>query len=376
MEKLPFRDFHLLKLLDEYSSKSAPLDGAIYQYFRSHKALGSKDRYEISETAYALVRWQGLLDALNQGSEISWKERLRIYQSNAWRNPPASLPPHIRVSFPQTLFEHLCGTFGEEEAVKLCLICNAPAPTCIRVNALKTSRDELLDRWKGVYDVSSALHSPWGIIFNKKIHFFSMPEFKEGLFEIQDEASQLIAGLVSAKPGDQVLDYCAGAGGKALAIAPLMQNKGQLYLHDIRGYALTEAKQRLRRAGIQNAQELLEGHHALSSLKKKMDWVLVDAPCTGTGTLRRNPDMKWKYSNDLLQRLLGQQRVIFEKALSFLKPDGRIVYATCSLLKEENEMQAKHFLTTYNLEPVGEYLRTTPQEGKMDGFFGVVFRRK
>lgn len=372
MEKLPFRDFHLINLLENYSSSNCPIDIAICEYFRAHKALGSKDRYEISETVYALVRWQILLDALSQ--EISWQERLKTFRSDIWKSPPSSLPPHIKVSFPEVLYQKLTNTFYNETD-SICLTCNKPAPICVRVNTLKISRDELLARWKDLHRVSPTLHSPHGIIFHKKIHFFSLPEFKEGLFEIQDEASQLVAELVQAHPGDLVMDYCAGAGGKALAIAPRMQNRGQLYLHDVRKHSLIEAKRRLKRAGIQNAQQLPEGHPALSSLKKKMDWILVDAPCTGTGTLRRNPDMKWKFNEQLLERLIGQQRTIFEKALSYLKPHGKIVYATCSLLKEENEQQVEHFIKTYDLNIVGAPLRTVPKEKEMDGFFAISLKK-
>ncbi len=374
MEKIPFREFHILKLLSEYTISSLPLDAAIYRYFKLHKALGSKDRYEISETCYALVRWQGLLDAL--GREKIWTERLRIYQQDQWRTKGKALPPHIRCSFPEDLFKRISNTFGEEGAFKLCLACNSPAPTCIRVNTLKISRDELLNRWKDQFNISPTQHSPDGIIFKQKIHFYSLPEFQKGLFEMQDEASQLVAKLIKALPGEHVLDYCAGAGGKALAIAPSLQGKGQLYLHDVRAHALTEAKQRLRRAGVQNIQTLQEGHPSLNKLKKKMDWVLVDAPCTGTGTLRRNPDMKWRYSDEMLERLLGQQRMIFEKALSYMHPEGHIVYATCSLLNEENEQQLEHFLRVYDLVVEGTPLKTIPKEGEMDGFFGVVLKRR
>ena len=191
---------------------------------------------------------------------------------------------------------------------------------------------------------------------------------------MQDEASQQVAALVQAKPGDHVLDYCSGSGGKALAFAPAMDGKGQIYLHDIRAHILQEAKRRLKRAGVQNAQVLTTDK--LKPLKKKCDWVLVDAPCTGTGTLRRNPDMKWRFTGEMLQRLIGEQRTIFEKALSYLKPEGRIVYATCSILKEENSEQIAHFLKTYGLKLEDSPLQTLPEEGGMDGFFGAVLLRE
>jgi len=153
-----------------------------------------------------------------------------------------------------------------------------------------------------------------------------------------------------------------------------MQNKGQIFVHDVRIHALQDAKKRLRRAGIQNAQIFLAQDPKQKQLKKKMDWVLVDAPCSGTGTLRRNPDMKWKFNLEMVQRLSGQQRTIFEKALSFMKPEGRIVYSTCSVLPQENEEQMHHFMKTYNLKIEGSIFQSFPSEGGMDGFFGVVLK--
>ncbi|MCE2983800.1 MAG: RsmB/NOP family class I SAM-dependent RNA methyltransferase [Parachlamydia sp.] len=373
--KIPFRDHHLLTLLDAYDQQTLPLDLFISHYFREHSALGSKDRGFIAETIYALVRWQGLLDHLSEST--SWAKRYETYLATDFEaiQKRDDLPPYLRVSFPEHLFKLIADDYGIETAMELCLISNTPAPTTIRANALKISRDDLYQRWKETYSVTPTDISPDGITFQKKIHFFTLPEFKEGLFEIQDEGSQLLAGLVHANPGDNVLDYCSGSGGKTLAIAPRLNLKGQIYLHDIRPFALQEAKKRLKRAGIQNCQILQADSPQLARLKKKMQWVLADVPCTGTGTMRRNPDMKWKFDGEMLERLVGQQRMIFEKALSFLRPDGHIVYGTCSLLKEENQNQVLHFIKTYDLQIVGEIFQSLPSIGGMDGFFGVVLKR-
>lgn len=373
---IPFREHHLFKLLASYDQQTLPLDVWMNQYFRAHTSLGSKDRGMIAEAAYGMMRWRGLLDYLCEES-ISWEKRYSFYINNLSKiSNQEQIPWPIRVSCPQTLYECLSSSHGEAKARDLCLICNTPAPATVRVNTLKTTKQELLLRWKkSGFQISPTEKASDGIVFHKKIHFFSLPEFKEGLFEVQDEGSQLLAALVQAEPGQQVLDYCAGSGGKALAFAPRMQNKGQIFLHDIRPRALMESRKRLRRAGIQNAQVIHPEDSQLKKLKKRMDWVLVDAPCSGTGTLRRNPDMKWKFSEEMLLRLLGQQRTIFEKALSFLKPGGRIVYATCSLLKEENQEQTNHFVKTYDLEIVEEFI-SLPVEGGMDGFYGAVLRKK
>jgi 16S rRNA C967 or C1407 C5-methylase (RsmB/RsmF family) len=375
MKKIPYRDHHLLALLEGYSDQTLPLDFFINQYFRLHRSLGSKDRAFIADTVYALVRWQGLLDYV--ASSSSWRERYHTFLKVNIEQLQAreDIPLNTRVSFPIHLFDLFVKSYGIEKARELCLISNTPAPTTVRVNTLKISRNDLLKRWKMHYDISPTAISPNGIIFHKKLNFFQLPEFKEGLFEVQDEGSQLIAQLMQVQPGQQALDYCAGSGGKTLAFAPKMAGKGQIYLHDIRSFALQEARKRLRRAGIQNHQILLPTSPRLTKLKKKMNWILVDAPCSGTGTLRRNPDMKWKFDPEMLHQLIGQQRMIFEKALSFLHPNGYIVYATCSLLKEENQEQVEHFIKTYSLEMEGELFQTLPTIGGMDGFFGVVLKR-
>lgn len=374
--KLTFREHHLFSLLAAYDKQTLPLDLFINNYFRTHKALGSKDRGFIAETVYALVRWKSLLDFKLQG-ENSWEKRYRLFSDPSFNNLQGSskIPLPERVSFPQDLFHLIEASHGEQKAIELCLVSNTPAPTVVRVNPLKISREELLKRWESQYEVSPTEHSPFGIIFHKKINFFGLPEFQEGLFEVQDEGSQLLAQLIKAQPGDLILDYCSGSGGKTLAFAPLMQGKGQIYLHDIRAHVLLEAKKRLKRAGIQNAQVIQPESPNLEKIKKKMNWVLVDAPCSGTGTLRRNPDMKWKFEKEALIRLLGQQRTIFEKALSFMHPEGRIVYGTCSILNEENQKQMEHFLKTYQLTIEGTPFQTLPTYGGMDGFFGVVLKK-
>lgn len=378
MKKIPFREHHLLTLLEGYSAQNLPLDLFISNYFRFHKALGSKDKAFIAESSYSLIRWQGLLDFLLPPN-ATWKDRFDKYQSTDLQSylNDSAIPPHVRVSFPKELFDSLVRSLGEETAVEVCLASNTQAPTFIRANTLKISREDLLKRWESIYRVNPCTQAPHGIIFHDKMNFFTLPEFKQGLFEVQDEGSQLLASLVDPLPGQQVLDFCSGSGGKTLAFAPSMQNRGQIFAHDIRKQALLECRKRLKRAGIQNAQQVAHDEEArLKKLKKKMDWILVDAPCSGSGTLRRNPDMKWKFTSEMLARLVSQQRVIFEKALSFLKPDGRIVYGTCSVLKEENQEQIEHFLKTYSLEIVKPVLQTLPSVGSFDGFFGVVLKFK
>jgi 16S rRNA (cytosine(967)-C(5))-methyltransferase len=373
--QLSFREHHLFSILALYENQSQPLDLFLRNYFKSHRAVGSKDRKFICDSLYAMIRWRGLIDYFC-GKPVTWEKRYAFFKDGdpaKYRDDPA-IAPHVRASFPKAFFQLLEDSLGKQKAWEFCSVSNETAPTTVRINPAKTSREALLDKWKADFDVAPCVHSKLGILFKKKENFFALSEFKEGFFEVQDEASQLIGDLIAPKPTDHVLDYCAGSGGKTLAFAHKMQGRGQIYLHDIRPFALQEAKKRLKRAGIQNAQVLLPDAAHKSQLHHSMDWVLVDAPCSGTGTLRRNPDMKWKFDPEMVKRLTLLQREIFKEALAFLKPGGHIVYATCSVLPQENEEQVALFLNEFPLKLVDTPLQTFPQTGSMDGFFGAVFR--
>ncbi len=366
-----FIDRHIFIFLTAFSKTNKPLDLALGQYFRSHKSLGSKDRKIMGDTIYGMARWKSLLDHFSPNNPVSF------YRNIDWeriaQNP--SIPEHAKLGLSKFLYDELCLGFGVKEATRLGKILNESAPMTIRANLLKTTRDQLLKRFEKMFTISPCKKAPEGIQFKKREPLFSLPEFKEGLFEVQDEGSQLVAEMVQAKPGDLVLDYCSGSGGKSLAFAHQMQGSGQIYLHDIREKALLEARQRLKRAGIQNAQRLLPNHPQLKKLIGKCDWVLVDAPCTGTGTLRRNPDQKWKIDAAMLESLVQKQREIVGKALQYVKPGGTLVYVTCSLLPQENQTQIKYILETFPLKLEKEPLLLLPESGGMDGFFSASFRR-
>ncbi|MBS0647975.1 MAG: RsmB/NOP family class I SAM-dependent RNA methyltransferase [Verrucomicrobia bacterium] len=358
---MKFRQYHLSTVLESLESQKIPLDAFLSRYFREHKALGSKDRLFISETIYHYIRWKNLFQHLKIEPSI-------LDPSLHLKDP--TIPAHIRYGMPLPLYTLLSEAYGEDKAQEIGLVSNHRAPLTIRVNPLKISRDELLAKWKNSFKVSPCPHSSLGIYFHEKVNFHILPEFKDGLFEIQDEASQLAAALVKAKPKQHVLDYCAGAGGKTLAFAHSLGNTGQIYLHDIRPRALQEARKRLNRAGVQNVQFTLS-----PAQKGKMDWVVVDIPCTGTGTFRRNPDLKWKFELADLQNLLQEQREIFREALTYLHPHGTMVYMTCSILPQENEKQAAYFQESFGLEVV-EKFQTLPVQNGMDGFFAIAMRRK
>jgi 16S rRNA (cytosine967-C5)-methyltransferase len=366
--RLPFCDHHICVILEDYSQNDKPLDLLLSQYFRSHKSIGANDRRVIGETLYGMIRWKTLIDHCSRSSHSL--DRLSCYRTislEACTND-TKIPEPIRLGVNDFLYERFCQTFGLEQAKKLCHILNQTAPTTIRVNLLKTTPEDLFKRWEGKFEMTRCTKSRAGIQFKKREPLFSLPEFAAGLFEVQDEGSQLVAELMEVKPGEQALDYCSGSGGKTLAFAPLMQEKGQIYLHDIRAWTLLEARKRLNRAGIQNAQFKLP--------KKPVDWVLTDVPCSGTGTLRRNPDAKWKIDQSMVERLIQQQREIVKEALSYLKPGGRLVYATCSILPEENINQVDFFLKNFPLTLEKEPLSLLPQEGGMDGFFAAVLKKQ
>ncbi len=375
--KIPFRQHHLFQILHLYDPDKGALDSFLRSYFRKNKAVGSKDRKEITETIYHMFRWRALLDYHCRGNK-NWENRYEVFKNFNYKEhlDNENIPLHIRLSFPKKIFNLLLDAYGEKKAIQISLASNSAAPTTIRPNPLKTTRNALLKKWAHQYAVTPCNVSPLGITFHKRENFFAMPEFKEGLFEIQDEGSQLLADLVHAKPKDSILDYCAGSGGKTLAFAHKLKGTGQIYLHDIRSHALLEAKKRLRRAGIQNIQFVEAKSKQLKKLKGKMSWVFVDTPCSGSGTMRRNPDIKWNFNHTILKRLIDQQREIFASALDFLHPKGKIIYATCSLFPQENEEQVKYFLEQFPLALRGDIFKTEPQEGSMDGFFGAVFKMK
>lgn len=368
-----FQSSHLLTLLDAYQRERVPLDLFAHRYFRAHRALGSKDRKEITTALFGLIRWKGLLDFLLNKS-ATWKERLVLFQ----KIDPFSFACHThipladRVSFPQWLVERLTRIYGEETTTSFCLASNQKAPITIRANRLKTSRDALVRRLAPHYAVSPCVHAREGISFHQPIRFTSLPEFQDGLFEVQDEGSQLIAAHLQAKPGDHVLDYCAGSGGKTLAFAPSMQGKGQIYLYDIRPSILRKAKARLQRAGIQNAQIIPQTRLTHPRLLGRMDWALLDVPCSGSGTFRRNPDMKWRLTPETLDHLVQEQRSILASTLKYLRPQASLVYATCSIFPEENEDQIHYFTQHYPLTVTRPFFRSLPQQEGMDGFFCAV----
>jgi 16S rRNA (cytosine(967)-C(5))-methyltransferase len=367
-----FRKNHILNILKTFEKVRCPLDLFLSKYFRDKKSIGSKDRKIISEKIYKLIRWRGLIDYFSK-KPLSFENRLKALEEINFEKAikDQKIPSHIKVSFPKKYFNKIEEQYGVQKTLEICLISNTKAPTTIRINPLKTTRDFLLKAFEE-YKISKCLNSKYGIVFHKKINFFALSEFKEGLFEMQDEGSQIVASLMEPSKKDKVLDFCAGSGGKTLAFAHKMENKGQIYLYDIRESSLLNAKKRLKRAGIQNFQILKKSN--FKKFKNKMDWILLDVPCSGSGTLRRNPDMKWKFEIDSIEDLKEKQRSIFEEAFPLLKEEGYILYATCSIFKEENEEQIKYFLENYPLKEIKQAF-WLPEENGKDGFFASLLQK-
>lgn len=376
-----FRQHHFFELLHAFDPEKGPIDLFISLYLRKHPQLGSKDRVAIVERIYAYLRWKLLIETVLDRQALSGPARRDalwqlLEEDLSALSERTAAAPNVKVSFPEVLYNAIERTYAALTP-SVCLACNSPAPTILRVNTLKGTRQELcaLLKARGIEGEEDP-SAPTALRLTRRANLFCLPEFKAGYFEVQDGGSQQVAAMVDTRPGQWVFDFCAGAGGKTLAIAPRLCGRGQLFLHDIRGEALAEAKKRLKRAGIQNAQIVTSQEtDKLRALRQRMDWVLVDAPCTGTGTLRRNPDMKWKFSEEMLARLVEEQRAIFAEAFSYVKPGGAIVYATCSLLKEENEEQQAYFLSAHPLELALPAFRSLPGQQGMDGFFAVCFRR-
>jgi 16S rRNA (cytosine967-C5)-methyltransferase len=365
-----FLDRHIQTFFKIFFEGKKPLDLTLSHYFKDHKNLGSKDRKMIGNTIYGMMRWKTLIDHFSPQNPIEFFRH--IHWEKIAKDP--SIPQEKKLGLPRFIFERFSAQFGDQLTLLLGEILNQEAPTTVRVNLAKTTREKMLSLWADRFSVSPCVHSLSGIKFHKREPLFSLPEFKEGLFEIQDEGSQLISDLIDIKPGESVLDYCSGSGGKTLGFAHKMNGKGQIYLHDIRVSALNEARIRLRRAGVQNAQFLEPNHPQLKKILKKCDWVLIDVPCSGTGTLRRNPDQKWKIDASMVEKLISEQKAIILEAFKYLKPGGTLVYATCSLLQEENQDAVKYILNSLSLKLKKDPLFLLPQPGGMDGFFCAVFR--
>lgn len=304
----------------------------------------------------------------------------------------------IRRSLPAWIARLFLREVGEEEADALAAVATERAPLILRVNTLRTDRDRLLERLRkeGV-EAEPTPHSPLGLRVETRQNLYHLPSFKEGLFEIQDEGSQILSLLVGAAPGWRVVDACAGAGGKTLALAASMENRGRILAFDTDGRRLSQLGPRARRAGIHNWEAHLvpdQGEAEIEGrLRGRADAVLVDAPCSGLGVLRRNPDALHRLDEGALERFPALQKRLLDRYSALVRPGGRLIYGTCSIAREENEEVVEAFLADhpeFELEPPAEtlgpkladalgaarFLRLFPHRQGTDGFFGALLRRK
>jgi 16S rRNA (cytosine967-C5)-methyltransferase len=343
-----------------------PADRVVSEFFRESRSLGMRERHTLAETAYAVLRELALYRHLAQSGSGETERRLAIlgWQGNAgflraalsetelaWLERSlaidrGSLPSRLRHNLPDWLVERLQPALGDE-FWKWADSVNQPAPLDLRVNIARASRDEVLARLRadGI-DAEPTPYSPVGLRVAGKPALQRHAALTEGWAEVQDEGSQLLALLTGARRGEMVVDFCAGAGGKTLALGAQMRSTGRLYAFDISGHRLAALKPRLARSALSNVYPVQIAHERDDRIKRlagKIDRVLVDAPCTGLGTLRRNPDLKWRQAPQSLLELGVKQRAILDAAARLLKPGGRLVYATCSPLVEEDEAVAAEF---------------------------------
>jgi 16S rRNA (cytosine967-C5)-methyltransferase len=400
---------HAEAALGELLRFARPADQALSAYFRSHRNLGQHDRAFVAEAAFAVLRRRRSLEASAgsaaphalvvaalvrvfglSGRALEADAELAARVKAAARQP---LAPAVQADLPDWLWERLAAAYGEGEAAAIAQGLLGAAPLDLRVNLDKLTREEALARL-GPEAAATPL-APAGIRMKGKPAINRHALFLEGGIEVQDEGSQLLAYLVAPRRGEMVADFCAGAGGKTLALSMLMHGSGRVYAMDVSEKRLRELAPRAARAGISNVHPIVlsdEGDLRARRLAGKLDRVLVDAPCSGFGTLRRNPDLKWRHGPGAIAELAAKQARILAAAARLVKPGGRLVYATCSILPDENEAVADAFATRHpefrqlscaDLLAVaripvdtGERLRLWPHKHGTDGFFAAAFEKR
>jgi len=363
-------------------------DKVIERTLKSNPKWGAKDRSFIAETTYEMVRWWRLINFLSpskdswdlfgtywlmQGNELPpWDEFARLQPEKIKSKYDSISDPGLIESIPewlQTLGSQELGEKWEAEIHAL----NEEAEVVLRVNTLKTTRERLKNLLEADGIRSYLVKGyPDALVLEERQNVFRHPSFKEGLFEVQDASSQLVAAALQVEPGMRVIDACAGAGGKSLHLAALMGNKGKVISMDVEEWKLQQAKLRARRNGVSIFEpKVIEGSKTIKRLKESADRLLLDVPCSGLGVLRRNPDTKWKLSAESIAKVQATQQEILQSYPSMLKKGGQLVYATCSILPSENEEQIKKFLASEagkDFELI-EDRKVLAQESGFDGFY-------
>jgi 16S rRNA (cytosine967-C5)-methyltransferase len=421
-----------MEVLTDIAERKRPAADALKDWGLAHRFAGSGDRAAIgnlvfdalrrrASCAYAmgddspralvlrtLVAGWGMapeaVAALADGSRFAPAPLTPEELEGLKRELPAGAPAFIRGDYPEWLDPHFQQAFGAKAAEEGAALATR-APVDLRVNTLKATRDKVLHALRR-FEAVPTPYSPLGVRIaagtgpSRSPHVEAEPAHGKGWYEVQDEASQIATRLSGAHPKEQVLDFCAGAGGKTLGLAALMENTGQLYAYDADRMRLRPIFERLKRAGVRNAQVLAPGNaEALAELEGKMDRVIVDAPCTGSGVWRRRPDAKWRLSPQMLEMRLAEQRAVLDQAARLVKPGGRLAYITCSVLPPENREQVDAFVgrspefgivpwpelweqAAFSAAPPqsadgsAETLQMTPRSFGADGFYVAVLQRR
>lgn len=422
----------LLDTVHEYwaHGRSIPVDALMGDYFKQRRFIGAKDKGFISRRVYAVLRQGGSLQWWAENGGVSPSPRTlvlatlavhekhpvgtieRYFSGEGYDPDPLSpeeiafvktvesgsldaseMPEWMALNVPEWALSLLKDSLGEDYAAEIDAL-GTEASLDMRVNTLKTTRETLIHSLKTEgFDPSPTPYSPWGVRLAKRGAIFNTKAFRDGWFEVQDEGSQMIAFISGVKAGDKVIDFCAGAGGKTLALSAMMQNKGRVLAWDTSAQRLEQIVKRIRRAGADNIQR-----HAIESEsdafikrhKGSADVVLIDAPCSGSGTWRRNPDLKWRFTRQDLDEVTAIQTRVLTSAARLVKSGGKLVYATCSLFNEENKIQVEQFLAKnpdfrvatpaeiwnneYSFNGLEAYsaLHLSPLRTNTDGFYAAV----
>ncbi len=393
-----------------------PADAILRRFFRENHLLGANHRAFVAETVFGILRHRFFLETLSEpatprslvlahlikfqgmnlreltslvsDTEAKWLAEIKAIK-------PASQTLAVQAEFPEWLVEKLQAFMSDEDILNLGQSLQNAAPLDLRVNTFLAKRDQIVETLtaEGIKATATPF-SPCGIRLAGKPAINRHQLFLTGKIEVQDEGSQLLGYLLAPKRGEMIVDFCAGAGGKALLLGALMNSRGRLYAFDVSEKRLNNLKPRLKRSGLSNlhAQRIThENDIKIKRLAGKIDRVLIDAPCSGLGTLRRNPDLKWRQSPQSIDELKAKQAAILTAAAGLLKPDGRLVYATCSFLPEENQTIIQKFLDQHpqfsllNCSELlsqqkisvdtGEFLQLSPQTHQTDGFFAAALTR-
>ena len=378
-------------------------DKVLKNTLKRDKRWGSRDRSFIAETTYDIVRWKRLYAEIAEVKEPFDRENLfRLFVVWAtlrgiklpdWpqfegtptrkikgRFDELSKVRKLRESIPDWLDEHGLKELGKDRWEKELKHLNSQADVVLRVNTLKTNVQQLQNALRDQeIDTEPISGLENALVLKERANVFTTEQFKEGWFEVQDASSQQVAHLLDPKSGMRVVDACAGAGGKSLHIATLMENKGQIIAMDLYENKLNELKRRARRNGIHNLEtRVIDSSKAIKKLIGKADKVLIDAPCTGLGVLKRNPDTKWKLQPEFLEEIKKTQQEILQSYSKMVKEEGELVYATCSILPSENHLQVKEFLSSENGKSFTLVKEETifPSESGFDGFYMALLKKK